>query len=55
MLSLLGLATVVCFLVGVAVILAFTVRAGAGRSDGSIARILYEAEQRETTVRSPRR
>ena len=48
MFSVLGLATVLCFLIGIAIVVALTVRAGAGRTDGSIARVLYEAEHPET-------
>jgi hypothetical protein len=39
-----GLATLV-FLIGIGIIVALTVRAGTGRTDGTIARVLYETEQ----------
>lgn len=45
MLSGFGLAVLAGFLIGTAVILALAVLAGAGRSDCTIARILYDAEQ----------
>ena len=44
MLSPLAVGLVVCVLVGVAIVVALTIRAGAQRADGTIARVLYEAE-----------
>ena len=44
MLSSIGLATIVCFAIGVAIILALTMKAGAARTEGTIARVLYETE-----------
>jgi hypothetical protein len=50
MFSLFGLTLFVCFLVGTAVVVALTVRAGGiSRTGGSIARVLYEAEHTEKT------
>ena len=47
MLSSIGLATIVCFAIGVAIILALTMKAGAARTEGTIARVLYETEHPE--------
>jgi hypothetical protein len=49
MLSSLTLAVVVCFVAGTAIVVALAVRAGAGRAGGSIARVLYDAENPEKT------
>jgi hypothetical protein len=45
--SSLTLAVIVCFVVGTAIVVALTVRAGAGRTSGTIARVLYDAEHPE--------
>lgn len=45
MFSSLGLAVLVCFLTGTAIVIALAVRAGGfRRAGGSIAQVLYEAE-----------
>jgi hypothetical protein len=50
MFSSLTLAFVVCFFVGVAIVLALALKAGAGRNGGAtIARVLYDAEHPEKT------
>jgi hypothetical protein len=45
MLSSLALATIVCFLIGIAVVVAL--KGAGGRTDGTIARVLYNAEHPE--------
>lgn len=41
-----GLATIVCFLIGVAAVVTLTMRGGVGRTEGALARVLYEVEHR---------
>lgn len=48
MFSSLAVAGMICvFLVGIALIVALAARAGAGRTGGTIARVLYDAEHSE--------
>jgi hypothetical protein len=47
MFSSLTLAVMICFAVGTAIVVALVVRAGAGRTSGTIARVLYDAEHPE--------
>lgn len=49
MLSSLGIAVVICFLVGTAIVVALAVGAGTRRSGDSIGRVLYDAEHPEKT------
>ena len=47
MFSSFGIAVIVCFVTGIAIIVGRGVRAGSDRTDGNIARVLYDAEQPE--------
>ncbi len=50
MFSSLAIAAIVCvFLVGTALVVVLAGRAGAGRTGGTIANILYDAEQQKKT------
>jgi hypothetical protein len=50
MFSTLAVAAIICvFVVGTALVVALAARAGAGRTGGTIARVLYDAEQQEKT------
>lgn len=49
MVSSLTLAVIVCFVVGTAIVIGLAFKAGAGRTGGSIARVLYDAEHPEKT------
>jgi hypothetical protein len=49
MFSSLGLAVIVCFLIGTAIVVALAVKSGTGRTGSTIARVLYDAEHPEKT------